>query len=283
MRNVKYRFNYFLPYDRAGMERYLEKQAAKGWMVEGLSSTGKRWLFRYTEPQTLRFAASFPPPSIGKEEEYSANKHRFQELYEHSGWKSVFSTDYLHIFCCNNSNSTSPETDATVELSALHRWVKKNFLTAQVVGTTIFFALFVFILWQFIASPTVFLVSPGKIAGGIACLLSLLTALCEIGKYYHWHHRAVRCVQCGNELPPVRGNIIFSSLCYAASYLLLIIGRLWRYGALYIVGLLLLFALAYALRFLLIVCKLDEGTATATTFIIMLLLVFFGVGLFLVR
>lgn len=284
MKGLKHRFNFFLPYDRAGMERYLEKQAAQGWMIEGISPRGTRWIFRRSEPQELRFSVTFPPPSVGKEEDYMANRRQFQELYEHDGWESVFATEYLHVFCNRNSDSAPPETDAVVELSSLHRWTKKNLLVTGAVSTVILLLLFCFALWQFTSSPVAFLSSPSKIVICIACFLALFATLWEMGKYVFWHRRAGRCVQRGEELPSIRGNVIFSSVCSITAYLLLMIGRFWDSEVIYIAVIFLLcalfYALIYVLRYLLMICKMDKHSATIIAGVIVFCVFFFGLGLF---
>ena len=56
MRQTKRRMETLSFYDRTGVERHLEKMAAKGWMIDRVNGFG--WHYRRIEPQTLRFAVT---------------------------------------------------------------------------------------------------------------------------------------------------------------------------------------------------------------------------------
>ena len=56
MKNTKRKIAQFTFYDRTGIQKLLEKEAQKGWMLEKISSWG--WKFRRIEPAKSHFAVT---------------------------------------------------------------------------------------------------------------------------------------------------------------------------------------------------------------------------------
>ena len=54
MKDTKRRLMTFTFYDRTGIEKDLEKQAEKGWLLEKCAATG--WIYRRIEPAKIHFA-----------------------------------------------------------------------------------------------------------------------------------------------------------------------------------------------------------------------------------
>ena len=54
MRQTKYVVTQFTFYDRTGIQRMLEKQARKGWLLESIHPFA--WKYRRIEPKKLHFA-----------------------------------------------------------------------------------------------------------------------------------------------------------------------------------------------------------------------------------
>ena len=52
MQAKRWELNLYSFYDHTGMERHLEKMAAKGWLLESIGTT--LWRYRRIEPQRLR-------------------------------------------------------------------------------------------------------------------------------------------------------------------------------------------------------------------------------------
>ena len=59
MKEIKRRLMPFTFYDRTGLEKDLEEQAEKGWLLEKCSATG--WLYRRIEPAKIHFSVVYFP------------------------------------------------------------------------------------------------------------------------------------------------------------------------------------------------------------------------------
>ena len=75
MKQTKRRIEVRSFYDRTGIERHLEKMAAKGWMIERVDGFG--WRYRRIEPQQLRFAVTYFP----KASEFDPGPTEEQQVY----------------------------------------------------------------------------------------------------------------------------------------------------------------------------------------------------------
>ena len=59
MRKTKRVIAQFTFYDRTGIQKFLERQAEKGWMLEKISSYG--WKFRRMKPEKIHYAVTYFP------------------------------------------------------------------------------------------------------------------------------------------------------------------------------------------------------------------------------
>ena len=59
MQAKRWELNLYSFYDHTGMERHLEKMAAKGWLLESIGTT--LWRYCRIEPQKLRFSVAYSP------------------------------------------------------------------------------------------------------------------------------------------------------------------------------------------------------------------------------
>ena len=83
-------------HDRTGIQKYLEKQAEKGWM---LTQLGKyRWKFQRTEPRKLHFAVVYFPEADLFDPAPGEAEVTFREFCAHSGWILAGSNAQMQIF-----------------------------------------------------------------------------------------------------------------------------------------------------------------------------------------
>lgn len=175
-------------HDRSGIQKYLENQAQKGWMLESL---GKYiWKFRREEPKNRHFAVVYFPdadqfdPAPGEEEEI------FQEFCAHGGWKLAASNAQIQIFWSERENPTPIETDPVLEVENIHRAMKKGGLVGY---------------WLLILSAVLHLVVQGmairrNVLQYLSHNLNLLMAatwsillfmmVFQLVNYYHWYKKA---------------------------------------------------------------------------------------------
>ena len=190
MRTTKRVLTQFCFYDRTGIQKMLEKQAAKGWMLESIGQLG--WKYRRIEPKNVRFAVTYYANASMFDPYPTAGEELYQDFVEHSGWQFVASNAQMQIFFTEEKEPVPIETDPVVELQNIHKAVKKSFLPGYF--AMLFCALLNLCLmaWRLCENFT----------GTLAHNTNLFTIFCwvtmavmevwEIASYFLWRRRALK-------------------------------------------------------------------------------------------
>lgn len=128
MKNRKHRVELLSFYDHVGISRHLEKMAAKGWMLEKITNLG--WVYRRIEPKQLHFTVSYYSKASEFDPEPTEDQKTFYDFCAHTGWQLACSSAQLQIFYNERENPTPIETDAKLEVQAIHASAKKSFIPA---------------------------------------------------------------------------------------------------------------------------------------------------------
>ena len=87
MKDRKTRINLFAFYDKTGLERYLERQSAAGWMVDSVSSLLIRF-HRMEQPTPYRFEVAFFAGTSFFDSDPTEEQLRFED-------RRIFSSRYV--------------------------------------------------------------------------------------------------------------------------------------------------------------------------------------------
>lgn len=191
-------------YDRTGIENHLEQMAAKGWMVERMGRMF--WTYRRTEPKAVHFSVVYFAPASEFDCAPGEAQQTFQDYCAAAGWTLAASWSQMLIFASEAPSPTPIETDAAVQVEAVHQAMKKNFLLSY----GIMFALSLFLFFSNLSSlynhPTDFLANPGSLS--TLALWPLVSLLCatEIASYFLWRRKARRTADEEGRFTPTRGH-----------------------------------------------------------------------------
>ncbi|WP_373166026.1 DUF2812 domain-containing protein [Agathobaculum sp. Marseille-P7918] len=126
MRKTKRRMETLSFYDRTGVERHLEKMAAKGWMLDRV--TGLGWVYRRIEPKKLHFSVTYYPKASDFDPGPTEGQQVYHAFSAHAGWQYVCSWAQMQIFCTDQPDAVPIETDPEIELENIHAAMVKGFL-----------------------------------------------------------------------------------------------------------------------------------------------------------
>jgi len=204
MKRIKRRLPQFSFYDRTGIERYLEKQAEKGWRLCKIK--GPVWHFERMESQKIRFSVAYLPTASLYDPEPTEAQRQFVAFCEHTGWQQAAYNGEMQIFYHEGEDPVPIETDALVELESIHRAMKKSFLPSMAL---LFFVgvmqLTMFIVdWQ--KSPIKVLSDASILYRGLMALILLVMTSVEIGGYFLWRHRAIKAAKTDGSFIKTRGH-----------------------------------------------------------------------------
>ena len=192
MKNRKFTIPLFTVYDCERYEKYLEKQAENGWMLEKSNVIGL--LFKKTEPKKVHFSVNFLPQGSIFESEKSEKYEDYKELSQHNGWKLISVSSPHMFFCSEEENPTPIETDPVLSVETIHNVTKKSQLPLMILWACVGFINCLLWLWLIpldIAAGADLLTTLSRIFSvvlfGVAA--GLITA--ELVNYKRWHKKAV--------------------------------------------------------------------------------------------
>ena len=185
-------------YDRTGIQKYLEEQAAKGWMLDKAGTVC--WRFRRTEPRKLKFSVVYFPEADLYDPKPGEGEETFRELCEYSGWKFAGSQAQMLIFYSTSSNPVPIDTDPVIEVENIHKSMKKS-------GLLGYWLLMFSAVLQIVSQSLGFATDPLRYLSWNIQLFMLLFwpsmfLMCtwQIISYYRWYRRAKRAAEEGEFL-----------------------------------------------------------------------------------
>ena len=281
MRKYKYMMAQFTFYDRTGIQKMLEKQAEKGWLLDKI--TNFYWRFRRVEPQKLHFVVTYFPKATAFDPGPSEQQLRLQEFCEYAGWIQAGAASQMQIFYHTAEDPVPIETDAALELENIESSAKKNFLPTYFI--LLANALVQAVMWivRLCDDFTDTVSSNLNLFNGISWTVLLIMGAVELGGYYSWRKKARAAVETDGSFVPTRGFrgiqvAMFWVLMAALVGVLLTIERKIAVTMVIIMGLLFLMllmiqALTAILKKLKIYAQTNKKVTMITTVVLSLILV----------
>ena len=204
MQAKRWELNLYSFYDHTGMERHLEKMAAKGWLLESIGTT--LWRYRRIEPQRLRFSVAYYPDATESDPiTPSEGELTFWDYCAQAGWVRAANRAQLHIFYNTDENAVPIETEAVTQVETLHRAAKKSYLLSQwlLLGMALLYTGFGILGNSFLALADI-LALRGTFMMCLAVPTMFLISLSELIGYYRWRRRAVRIARELGRFTPTR-------------------------------------------------------------------------------
>lgn len=104
-------------YELPVIEKFLEREAEKGWMF--VRCSGMYYVFEACEPKTVKFQIDyFDKASVFDTNPEQATRD-YIEYCEVGGWRHIFSGGKIQIFCSEEENTVPIQTDEQIKLSYL--------------------------------------------------------------------------------------------------------------------------------------------------------------------
>ena len=126
MAKYKYQIGTFNLFDYVGVERHLEKMAAKGWQFDSIGSFF--WKYKKAEPAQLKYSVTYIPEASDFDPEPLEKQKEIEAYCEKAGWQKVGNWLQMQIFCSENPEAVPIETDEELRLEVIGKSMKKNLL-----------------------------------------------------------------------------------------------------------------------------------------------------------
>ena len=181
--------------DRKRVTDHLADMAAKGWMLDRLSSWS--WRYRRTEPKQLRFAITFfagagrfsPAPAEGLD--------TFQDYCAQAGWQPAASFDQVQVFYSEDPAAVDIETDPAAELENIRRSLGKPMMRSYLALLLLCLVEVAFQCYQIWTDPVDTLASANSLLAATAYLPLLVLILANLFCYRRWQRRAGAAAEAG--------------------------------------------------------------------------------------
>lgn len=181
-------------HDHTGICRYLEKEAAQGWVLED-TNLGC-WHFHAAPPQKLRYAVTYFEDADPFQP--SGNQRNYYDLCAAAGWELASNHGTMQIFRTADENAVPIETEPLVQVENIHRCVKKY------MWNRIFWALLIMVNMILRLRFYTFLPEQDSVLSYIN-ILSAATVLATTGhvlsltaeavSYFHWRAKALTAAE----------------------------------------------------------------------------------------
>lgn len=173
--------------DIKGIEKHLEKMAAKGWMLEKLGGYG--WRYVRCEPKKLHFTVTYYPKASAFDPEPTEGQQTFAEFCEYSGWHLAASSAKLMAFANEKENPVPIHTEPGTELEIMEQ-IGKQTAVAWVILLAFMLRNLYSNVKQFLFNPISYFASNFTIGFGLVEILLSIYIVLDLCTWYRWRKKA---------------------------------------------------------------------------------------------
>lgn len=173
MFNTKLTFKFFADYDRSGIIEYLDKMAAKGWILK--SKNGVAYKFVRTDKTNFRYDATYFADADKENDWMPYKSDVYFEMAQAGGWQFLTNDRKMMIFITENTDAVQLETDPINQVEVIHQSMLHSYLPQKTLLA---------ILWLWLKSATY----RSWMDGLIICFWVLIAV--EVIWYIKWYLKA---------------------------------------------------------------------------------------------
>lgn len=271
MKDTKRRIESFMFFDYAGVERQLEKMAAKGWRLE--STANWTWTYRRVEPAKVTYAVTYVPEASDWNPEPTQSEQELEEYCAAAGWQKVCDWGKAQIYCTEQPDPIPIETDEAMRLDIIRKSMRKGVMPSYFMLLAVF-ALNLWAQWgSFRLDPVDFL-SGNKLALMALIFWGIFIDLWGMFYYLWWSRTSEKSVRDGGGCVCPKRYRTVERICWAV-LVVIFLWMLWGQGSSYIsfmlvymVGMVAIMAILFKTRNVL----KDRGVSKKTNWIVFLVL-----------
>ena len=184
----------FAFYDRANLEKFLEEQAAEGWMFRGRQ--GGALEFYRIQPSKIHFSIVYYRSPVVKNV-LTADQAEYLEYCARTGWYLVDTEQRMMILANQAENPIPIETDPKIQLDNIHKSLKKQHLS-MLITSFVIGIMDLLLLGLYLSRGIVYMsTSLSSINLIMVGTFSCATSLPDIIGYYRWRRKAQIAAQEG--------------------------------------------------------------------------------------
>ena len=238
MKDKKRRVESFMFFDYAGVERHLQKMAAKGWRLE--STANWAWTYRRAEPAQMTYAVTYVPEASDWNPEPIRNEQELEEFCAAAGWQKACQWGKAQIYCTEQADPVPIETDEAMRLEIIRKSMRKGVLPSYFMLLAVF-ALNIWTQWSSFRLDPVDFLSGNKLALMAMIFWGIFIDLWGMFYYLWWSRKSERAVREGGGCVRPKRYRIVERICWAG-LVVIFLWMLWGQGGGYVTFMLLYLA-----------------------------------------
>ena len=249
MAKYKYQLSTFNLFDYAGVERHLEKMAAKGWQFDSVGTYF--WKYKKAEPATLKYSVTYIPEASEFDPEPLEKQKDMDAYCEEAGWKKIGSWLQMQIFCSENPDAVPIETDEELRLEVIRKSMNKNLLLSHGLLLAVFLMNMLTTISTAKRNWPEYLSDAGRLWNTGLWMWGITILMIDLLFYLNWMRKARKAVENGRSCPQAKGYRYWNRLAWCGLAILVFgmfasytSGKLW-FMLVYLTG---MFLIVYGVR-----------------------------------
>lgn len=221
MRDLKIRVEEFALFDYSGVEKHLEKMAAKGWRLSEI--VGNLWIYKRMNPANIKYAVTYIPSASPYDPVETDETARLNDYCESAGWRKVTDWLQMQIYCTDDLYAKPLETDEAVRLDVIRRAMRKTYVLSHVLLILVFLLNGYSIGTSYKLDPVGFLAQNYNLYLLVIGISGLMQIFFNLTYLALWIRKSKKSVEAGGTCAPVRYYRIISKASLAGVSALLVL------------------------------------------------------------
>lgn len=119
MLNTKYCFRFYSDYDVKGMTGFLDRMAAKGWLLS--KKSGVYYKFVKTDKSFIKYNITYFADANKENDFYPYGADRYFEMRQEAGWQFLTNDRKMMIFISEAPDAVELETEPMIKVDVIHQ------------------------------------------------------------------------------------------------------------------------------------------------------------------
>ena len=188
MKNTKKQWRIFSFYAYSDMEARFEKMAAEGWMLTKI--TNQFFYYEKAEPAKVKFTVTYFAKASDFDPEITEEQKDFNDFCAAAGWEYVSGVAQMQVYCNRNENPVPIETDPVVQVNAIHRAMKKNFIPSYILILVLSIFVIASQIGRIRINPVSALADNSTLFASVMYAFMAVTAVTDPYRYLVWYKKA---------------------------------------------------------------------------------------------
>lgn len=217
-KNVKWKYEPYAFYNKAGIEDRLGVMAGQGWFIEKM---GMFWKYRKGEPAKRTYNVVYVEDPDTDEQIEKQNE--FVAYCETAGWRLCVVSAGIMVFYHDGESPVPIETEAELEIENIHHSMTETYLI-RYINVGLWTAMFVWELVMYWRTSPLILLASNEMFFMFAFIFAAALIFLDTYFYYTWRNRCLKSIEEIEMLSEVKSRPIHKTMSDLSVLLIVVLG-----------------------------------------------------------